>query len=76
MEKVLRHTRGGGERGVREMSPNVTQGEGGGLKTAEKVSCIIWMATYKIRFIFKGRNVLYISCCELDGSLFNTQLNT
>jgi hypothetical protein len=33
------HT-GGGE-GVREMSPNVTRGEGGGLKSVKKVSRII-----------------------------------
>ncbi len=31
---------GGGE-GVREMSPNVTRGEGGGLKSVQKVSRII-----------------------------------
>jgi hypothetical protein len=33
-------TWGGGGEGVREMSPNVTRGEGG-LKSVEKVSCII-----------------------------------
>ncbi len=38
-EKMSRHL-GGGE-GVREMSPNVTRGEGGGLKSVEKVSRII-----------------------------------
>jgi hypothetical protein len=38
-EKMSRHTGGGG--GVREMSPNVTRGGGGGSKSVEKMSRII-----------------------------------